>query len=120
MALSILVVEDEQQVRAFARKVLEKAGYTVIEACSGKEAVSLVGTVHLDLVLTDLVMPDFEGLELIRRLRESNPDLKLVAMSGAFEGQFLKIAKLLGVKATLHKPFVPGALIAAVQSACHD
>lgn len=71
---------------------------------------------EIDLVITDIVMPDMEGLELIGLLKKSRPDLNIIAVSGAFEGQFLSAAKLLGAKATLAKPFAARALLEAVRS----
>ena len=67
-----------------------------------------------DLVITDLVMPDIEGLELIQTLVQSYPGLKIIATSGAFKGEFLKMAQAFGVKATLPKPFTPNQLLTLV------
>lgn len=81
MNLSILIVDDEPQVRKSIRHVLEAADHTVLEAAKGNEAMQQVRSSHIDLVITDIVMPDMEGLELIRELKKSKAHLKVIAMS---------------------------------------
>ena len=114
---SILVVDDEPGVRGFFQQVLEGAGYQVAVARDGAEALYIVRERSFDLLLTDLVMPEHEGLEIIAILRKERPGLKVVAVSGAFGGAFLKAAELLGAQATLLKPVPPDRLLAAVQQA---
>ncbi|MEW5977288.1 MAG: response regulator [Acidobacteriota bacterium] len=118
MALSILIADDHSEVRSFVKKALESSGHSVSEADSGRSALALVESIHFDLIVTDIVMPDVEGLELIQRLKKTKPEIKIIAISGAFEGRFLKLAKLLGVKVTLEKPFSVQALLDAVTKAC--
>jgi len=72
-------------------------------------------TSHVDLVLTDLVMPDMEGIETIRTIHTQWPALKIIAMSGEFGGQFLHVAELLGANATLPKPIRPEVLLDVVR-----
>jgi hypothetical protein len=100
----ILVADDEAGVRSFLRTVLEAGGYAVIEATDGRRALHLAQAGDVDLVISDLVMPEQEGLETIRALRQSAPGVRIIAISGAFGGQFLKAAKLLGADAVLSKP----------------
>jgi PAS domain S-box-containing protein len=101
---TILVVDDEEGVRRLLREVLSER-YRVLLAEDGKEALNVIaGKVNLDLVITDLVMPNLEGIETIQAIRKLSPGLKIVAMSGAFGGHFLKSAKALGADATLLKP----------------
>jgi len=114
---SILVVDDEPAVRGFFQRVLEGAGYQVSAARDGAEALQLAREGRFDLLLTDLVMPEQEGLEIIGILRRERPGLKVVAVSGAFGGAFLKAAQLLGADATLLKPVPPDRLLAAIQRA---
>ena len=71
--------------------------------------------VEFDLVIMDLVMPDVEGLETIDIIRKERPQLKTIAMSGRFGGQFLPVAELLGAKATLAKPIRPDELLETVR-----
>src|SRR5438093_11960504 len=97
----ILVVEDEDYIRTLVEAMLRKVGYDVVLAGSGKEAVELCQEKTFDLVITDLSMPDMDGLELIRSLRRSHGDLPILAISGAFSGRFLKVATALGAVGTL-------------------
>jgi CheY-like chemotaxis protein len=89
----------------------------VVVARDGGEALKKIRERRFDLMLTDLVMPEREGLETIRTLRKERPDLKIVAVSGAFGGTFLDVAQLLGADATLLKPVSPDQLLAAVREA---
>jgi CheY-like chemotaxis protein len=111
---SILVVEDEEQLRALIEKMLKPGGHQVAQAKSGKEAVRLCQERSFDLVIRDLAMPDMDGLELIRSLRSSHSDLPILAISGSFSGQFMKIPVALGAVGTLEKPFKQGDLLAKV------
>ncbi len=75
----ILVVEDEHNLRIALEKILKDAGYEVLQTESGKEALRLCQKTSFDLVITDLVMPDMDGLELIQSLRRSHLDLPILA-----------------------------------------
>ena len=106
MTKTILIVEDDEQVRHSLTNILEEVGYSVVEASNGKEVLQdLKRSADFCLLLTDIAMPDMEGLELITHLRRHHPKLPIVAMSGTFEGKFLNAARLLGAKETLQKPF---------------
>jgi len=111
---SILLVEDDQAIRQLVSRVLRENGHTVWVASSGCEAITILKSTTPDILITDLVMPEMEGLELIRILLKTKPGLKVVAISGAFDGLFLKAAKLFGVEATLNKPFSPDQLLEVV------
>ncbi|HUP03361.1 MAG TPA: response regulator [Bryobacteraceae bacterium] len=100
----ILVADDDDGVRGFLRTVLERAGYQTLMAANGREAFRLAIAWEADLVITDLVMPEQEGIETIRALRRIAPALGIIAMSGAFEGQFLEVARRMGAHAALPKP----------------
>ena len=118
MTKRILIAEDDEQVRHSLATILEEVGYSVVEASNGKEVLQdLKRSADLCLVLTDIVMPEMEGLELIKHLRRHHPNLPIVAMSGTFEGRFLNAARMLGAKETLQKPFEREALLAALESA---
>ena len=82
----------------------------MVLARDGAEALEKARGQQFDLLLTDLVMPEREGLEIIRILRKERPDLKVVAVSGAFGGAFLKAAQLLGADATLFETGLAGAV----------
>lgn len=107
---TILVVEDEAAVRGIFTEFLGKK-HNLLLACDGREALEILrGGEHPDLVITDLVMPNQEGLALIREIRKTRPETRIIAMSGAFSGRFLKTAELLGADATLVKPIRPEVL----------
>jgi len=82
-------VDDDPSVRELLRRALENAGYPVVEAQSGKEALAQIERKSIDLLITDLAMPDGEGLEVIREIKRSFPALEIIAISGAFGGSFL-------------------------------
>lgn len=111
----ILIVDDEAEIRKLLRQFLEAAGYTVVEAPDGRRAVSAVDAGGVALVITDLVMPEKEGIETIREMRQRHPEVKIIAMSGAFGGRFLKTAEMLGAHATLLKPVRAEGLVRAVR-----
>ncbi|MFZ1146004.1 MAG: response regulator [Bryobacteraceae bacterium] len=110
----ILVADDEAGVRGFLRKVLEQSGYEVIEAADGKQALRQARAGHVDLVITDIIMPEQEGVETIQALRKEMPDIGIIAISGADQGQFLKVAQMLGAAAALSKPVSAELLLARV------
>ena len=114
----ILVVDDEDQLRAFIRIVLEQAGHLVLLAQNGKEALQIARQISIDLIITDIVLPDFDGLELLGELKPKQSNMKVVAMSG--KGQqlrldVLKIAQKLGAIHTLEKPFTVTILLQTIQ-----
>jgi CheY-like chemotaxis protein len=112
----ILVVEDEPAVRALAERVLREAGYTVLPAASGLAALEILaagGTV--DAVLTDVVMPDMGGGELAERLRERDPALPILYMSGYTGTEVLRRGLDERGVPFLQKPFSPGSLTAGIR-----
>ena len=111
---TVLVVDDEAEIRKLLRQVLEHAGYDVVEASNGRQAVAAVDDGGVSLVITDLVMPEKEGIETIREVRKRHGQVKIIAMSGAFGGRFLRTAEILGAHATLSKPVRPERLVQTV------
>jgi hypothetical protein len=112
----ILVADDDAAVRGFLRTVLKRGGYKVIEAANGREALRQARATPVALVITDLVMPEQEGIETIQLLRRELPQIGIIAISGAFGGQLLRAAKALGANAILEKPFNPELLLAMVKA----
>lgn len=113
----ILLMDDDEQLRRLLQRVLEGAGHVVFAAGDGNAGLALLEAVDPQVVVTDIVMPDREGLETIGELRKRRPDLPVVAMSGncdAGSGDYLRIAAALGARRTLGKPFAPQALVDAV------
>jgi two-component system cell cycle response regulator DivK len=117
MSKCILVVEDQADNRRILRDMLSNAGYELVEAESGEEALTAVETHRPDLILMDIQLPVMDGYEATRRIR-SNPDLKSVPIiavtSYALAGDEAK-ALAAGCSAYVTKPFSPRALLAKVQ-----
>ena len=114
---TLLAIDDDPAVRGFLRQILAGAGYVVVEAADGKSGMSKIERQVIDLVITDLVMPEQEGLETLQRLRVERPNLPVIAISGAFGGSYLKTARRLGATAALAKPIDPETLLRAVREA---
>jgi len=112
----ILVVDDEDEVRLSLRRMLESAGYEVLEASDGQEAMKVCRSRPLDLVITDIFMPGQEGMETIQALRREFPTLKVIAITGKTPEVYLKTARLLGAQATLEKPLRLETLLEAVRA----
>ena len=100
----VLIVDDEEAIRSLLTEFLTELGFETAHACNGLDALDQVKTFNPDLLIIDLVMPEQEGIETIRALRTTHKDLRIVAVSGAFAGQFLRTAELLGANAVLPKP----------------
>src|SRR6266849_838993 len=110
---SILVVEDEEKMRDLLRRMLERASFTVMTAPHGREALKLFREHPVDLAITDLMMPEMDGFELIRELTAQWPSIRIIAISGA--DIRLDMARQLGAKAVLKKPVTGAALVKAVE-----
>ena len=113
----ILVVDDDAPLRSGIAKTLTRAGYVVVQAANGQEAIESYRAAPADLVLTDIYMPGTDGVEAMIRLRAEFPDLLVVAMSGgghmAKEG-VLDLAARLGARGTLEKPVGRKALLGMI------
>jgi DNA-binding response OmpR family regulator len=115
----ILLVDDDDLVANLLHKILTRAKHQVFRARDGAAALQLYDSRAVDLVLTDLIMPDMDGLELIRKLRQADPALKIIAMSGGgrnTSGSYLSIAQQMGAARTLAKPFSGEELVAAIET----
>lgn len=115
----ILLVDDDQPIRAALRRAFDREGYTVLEATNGIEALKVVESQPVDLVVTDIIMPDSEGIELTFALRKLHPTLPVIAMSGGGDWApepYLAIARTAGAAHVLVKPFVTDDLLACVRS----
>jgi len=112
--MKTLVADDDSGVRGFLAAVLADAGYEVLQAQDGAEVLRLCAAEPVDLVLTDLCMPEKEGFETMRALRERGHALKVIAISGAFQSEFLPMARKLGADAVLPKPIDPEKLLETV------
>jgi len=113
----ILLVDDDELLRPMIRLVLERAGYRVREARNGNDAMRQFAQDQGDLVITDLIMPEKEGLALILEMRRINRKLKIIAMSGGgrvSSKDYLEVAAKFGAAQVLNKPFSNQELLNAV------
>jgi len=119
--LSILVVDDETDIRHLVRQWLVTAGHTVVAVGSGSEAIQAMQQGHFDLVVTDVLMPDGDGVDLITEIRKTLPTVRIVAISGGgryTEGSdYLELAKAIGAHAAVLKPFTLAQLQQGIDAA---
>ena len=100
----ILIVDDDTLVRQLLHMVLGQLGHDVIEAKSGREGLQLYRARPIDMVITDIQMPEMDGLEMIQEIRAGAPEAIILAMSGGLPSA-LNVAETLGVQGTFEKPF---------------
>jgi CheY-like chemotaxis protein len=122
----VLVIDDDQPVRATITVVLEAGGFEVVAVDGGRAGQKAIETVRFDATIVDVFMPDMDGLETIKALRERCPEMPIIAMSGAmslFEYRdgaepapdYLSMATMLGAVTAVKKPFQPRDLLRAVR-----
>lgn len=116
----ILLVDDDDLSRGAVHKMLERSGYAVFSTGTGQEALAHYRREPSDLVITDLIMPDVDGLEIIQELRRGNPAVRILAISGGGRvdaEEYLSVARKFGAAEVLSKPFTSQELKQAVESA---
>ncbi|MEM9157473.1 MAG: response regulator [Verrucomicrobiota bacterium] len=104
----ILIIDDDESLLRAMRITLEKRGHEIFEASNGRDGIRVADTNELDLVVSDIVMPEVEGLETIRALRHKFPSLPIIGVSGAGRSgmaNYLEMAAFMGAVRTLRKPF---------------
>ena len=114
----ILIMDDDEQVLAMLEQTLERKGYEVETAINGKEGLKRHRENPADLIITDLVMPEKEGMETIRELLKDSPDVKIIAISGGGRVDpmgYLGTAKLLGAQCVFAKPVDRKVLLDAIR-----
>ena len=117
----ILVIDDDPLIRQTIRFALENAGFSVDEAESGVDGCRIAANGDFSLMITDILMPDKDGIETIIEVKRTRPCLRILAMSGGGKiegGEFLNLAARLGVSDTIGKPFQIAALLAKVERLC--
>ena len=115
---TILIIDDEESIRTLLRAALEAAGHEVAEAVNGREGVWVYRHRPADLVITDMIMPEFSGLDTLLEITREFLHAKVIAISGAGgekEKNVLDVAKLLGARQTFQKPFSLPHLLGAVR-----
>lgn len=116
----ILLIDDDDLFRGSIQKALRRKGHKVVQAANGREGVKIYCEQAPDLVITDLVMPDCEGLETILEIKSFKNDARIVAMSGGLSGaamDMLDLARRMGAMSTIAKPFALQALMSVVDAA---
>lgn len=122
--MTILLVEDDDQFRGMLELMLTKAQYQVISASNAQAGLKLIQTNQPDLILTDVIMPTMDGIELIMTLKRRGDTTPVIVMSGggrsmSTEGNFMTVS-LLGATATIAKPFSREQLLQAIEDALPD
>ncbi len=116
---SILLIDDDEALRNVTVEILMEAGYTVDDAPDGKSGLELFKTGKHDLIITDIAMPDMDGIELIMELGHANPKPRIIAISGDSqfsESLYLPTARQLGVHSTIRKPIRAEVLLKTVET----
>lgn len=112
----VLIVDNDQYLRRMAAELLRCDGYEVAEALNDREIVAQAREFKPDIVLTEVVMPEVEGLQLIQELLQLDSQMKIVAVSGSLRAEtYLRVARVLGAKATLLKPLTGDALLRTIR-----
>jgi len=115
----ILIIDDDHHILLMVKKMLERAGFEVDLASNGNEGLELFQKMQADLVITDIIMPEKEGLETIREMKRLRSDLKIIAMSGGGKisaDNYLETAKIFGANLVLEKPFSQKTMVDAVNT----
>ena len=117
--MKILIIDDDELIRLTIKNTLKKLECTVLEAENGNAGMALFKKEKPDLVITDMLMPDKEGLETISEIRAVNPNAKIIAMSGGGSSKnmaFLQLAQKMGASRIMSKPIKPDELLNAIKS----
>jgi CheY-like chemotaxis protein len=119
----ILIIDDESQIRSMLRLMLERVGYEIAEAPDGVEGIRQYREKPADLIITDLIMPNKDGIGMIIDLKKEFPEIKIIAMSGGGVNRpegYLDGAKKLGATRTLTKPIDREEMLKAVKETLND
>ncbi len=115
---SVLVVDDEPGMREMVKQLLLNEGYHVLEASNGKHAMEFLKNESPELVITDIIMEEMDGVEIIMEIRENYPDVKIIAMSGGSKissEDYLESASDLGADRIFNKPFALSDMLSAIK-----
>lgn len=116
---SIIVIDDDNMVRKTLSTILERGGHVVRGASNGRDALALIDSDPPDILITDIIMPEMDGISFIREIRAVRPDMKILAISGGgrvSNMEFLQLAKSMGADEILRKPINRKLLLATVAS----
>lgn len=120
----ILLVDDHEPVIISLQTMIEGMGHETLTATTGRQALDLHQRCPVDVLVTDIFMPDMDGYELIQKFRREYPAVKVIAISGGIprapSGPYLEIASKMGARWVLRKPFSPAQFIAIIDQATAD
>ncbi|ALA59657.1 response regulator [Nitrospira moscoviensis] len=115
----ILVIDDERLIRSTIVAILSREGFSIEEAADGRAGLALIHKHRPDVVITDIFMPNKDGIEILMELKRSCPETKIIAMTGGGQSQMIEIAhaaELLGAHQILRKPFEKRDLLHAMST----
>jgi len=114
---NICLIEDDKMIRDSLERILKKMGHSVTTATNGREGLDAVAKISFDLIITDIIMPEVEGIEVIRTAKQQSPDTRIIAMSGGGRvgnTDFLQIAQSLGADQIIYKPVTKTEFMSAL------
>ncbi len=117
MGTQVMIVDDDVSICDLLTKLLKGAGYDVTVFHEAHKALAMLKTVIPTVIITDIIMPEMDGLELIREIRKQNPMIRMIALSGGGRlksGFYLELASKMKVDAVMEKPFKKGELLALI------
>ncbi len=117
--VKILLIEDDRDFREMLSEMLEREGYAVEQVENGVEGLRKIGVATYNLIITDIIMPEKEGLETIMEIKQIRPDSKIIAISGggrSAAGSYLKTAEYFGAIKAFQKPFDKSEFMGAVKN----
>lgn len=119
---NILIIDDDNQLRSMLRQMLERDGYVVFDAKDGNEGLEIFNKEKFNLVITDMLMPEKDGVETTAELLIQDPDIKIIGLTGGgVEGfDFLHQAKHYGIHRTLSKPFGKNEMLTTVRELLNE
>jgi DNA-binding response OmpR family regulator len=121
--VSLLIIEDDNSVRGLFSQFFEREGYRVCCASNGREGLALLRSVGVDLVITDIMMPEMDGLEVVQEIRRLDAELPIIAISGGMRDavfNFVSAARDFGANAIFEKPVSLHNLLASVKALTGD
>jgi two-component system, chemotaxis family, chemotaxis protein CheY len=118
MAVNVLIVDDLQFIKIVLRDILEKSGFHVVgEASNGKQAVAMYQERRPDVVLMDITMPDMDGLTALKKIKEIDPEARVIICSALGQQKLIVQAIQLGARDFIVKPFQPPRVVSALKKA---
>ena len=116
--ITILIIDDESVARNTLKHQLEPAGYKVVVANNGNEGIQFCQKIPIDIVITDIIMPEKDGIETIDEISRNHPNIKIIAISAGGSSDtsnYLAAAKLIGAAHVFKKPIVKADLLASIE-----